>query len=325
MNIEKIKYDGYRIGIPVPFPMKYVYCYLFKQNDGYTMIDVGLNYSEAREAWAKVFEFLTIQFSDIKTIYLTHFHPDHTGLAGWMQELTGADVYMNDIDAEMMERVFGENSVQTVKLKEMILNHGVPEQLSEKIIMHMEKLRKSVLPLPKLKKIGLEVQFGHKIWKVIHTPGHSSGHVCFYQEDDKTMISGDMILDKITPNISVWPGASQKPLHDYMGSLRMLKTLSIKTAYTAHHVSIEQVNDRIDELIAHHHERLAKIENLARGKTAFEIAEVLFSHKNLTPHQWRFAIAETIAHLNYLEQENRIECQGTSPIIYHEKVNVSHQ
>lgn len=322
VNIEKIKYDGYRIGIPVPFPMKYVYCYLFKQNDGYALIDVGFNYSEARETWGKVFDYLNIHFSDIKTIYLTHFHPDHTGLSGWMQELTGADVYIHDIDAEMMERVWGENSVQTLKMKDMILDHGVPEQLSEKIILYMEKLRKNVLPLPKMQTIGHEVQFAQRNWKVIHTPGHSSGHVCFYQQDEGVMIAGDMILDRITPNISVWPGASQNPLHEYMESLRMLKTLTISIAYTSHHSAVEHIDQRIDELIAHHDERLLKIEELAKGKTAFEIAEVLFSHKNLTPHQWRFAIAETIAHLNYLEQENRIEWEGTRPMVYKKRVNV---
>lgn len=239
-----------------------------------------------------------------------------------MQKLTGANVYMNKIDADMMERVWGENSVQTILMKDMILNHGVPEQLSEKIILHMEKLNKNVLPLPKVEKIGKEVQFGERLWKVIHTLGHSTGHICFYQEEEQIMIAGDTILEKITPNISVWPGASQEPLHDYLDTLRKLKNLSIKIAYTSHHSPITNVNERIDELIVHHKERLNKIEELSQSKTAFEIAEVLFSHKSLNPHQWRFAIAETIAHLNYLKKEKRIDCQGTRPMIYKRKVNV---
>jgi glyoxylase-like metal-dependent hydrolase (beta-lactamase superfamily II) len=286
------------------------------------LIDVGLNDSEARETWKKAFAYLSIDPTEITTIYLTHFHPDHTGLAGWMQELTGARVYMHDIDARMLERVWGKDSVQTAHMKEMVLNHGVPEQLSEEIITQMDKLNSSVLPLPKVDIIGSEVQFADLVWKVIHTPGHSSGHICFLQEEEQILIVGDTVLEKITPNISVWPGASQKPLHEYIDSLQKLKLLPVKIAYSAHYSPIIKFKQRIEELILHHEERLNKIEKLAENKTAYEIAEILFSHKFLNPHQWRFAIAETIAHLNYLEQEMRIEHEGSRPIIYKRHVNV---
>ncbi|WP_449539000.1 MBL fold metallo-hydrolase [Ferdinandcohnia sp. Marseille-Q9671] len=316
MNIEKIEFDGYRIGIPVPFPMKYVYCYLFKQNDGYVMIDVGLNYRAARDAWQEVFDSLGIVPKDIHTIYLTHFHPDHSGLAGWMQQLTGADLYMHEIDAEMLHRVFGENSLQTKRVKEMVVQHGVPENLSDAIIDHMENLNRSVLPLPVMKPIGDTIEFGERQWSVIHTPGHSAGHVCFYQKEEGILIGGDHILEKITPNISVWPGASQHPLHEYIDSLRKVKTHPIRKIYSAHNLPVLNVNQRVDEILEHHDERLSYIESLAIHKTAYQIARVLFAHKDLTPHQWRFAIAETIAHLNYLEREGRITKQKKDPITY---------
>ena len=70
--------------------------------------------------------------------------------------------------------------------------------------------------MPITQYIGEQVELGGKEWNVIHTPGHSDGHICFYQEEEQVLIAGDHILDKITPNISVWPGASQKPLHDYI-------------------------------------------------------------------------------------------------------------
>jgi glyoxylase-like metal-dependent hydrolase (beta-lactamase superfamily II) len=322
MNIEQIENGGYRIGIPVPFPMKYVYCYLFKQQDHYVLIDVGFNYQTAREAWQEVFTQLNISPTEIKIIYLTHFHPDHSGLSGWMQQLTGADVYMHEIDMNMIERVWGENSVQTTSMKEMLLDYGVPAQLSEEIIEHMEKITKHVLPLPTVSPIGRQVEFGEKKWHVIHTPGHSAGHICFYQEEDQILIAGDHVLDKITPNISVWPGASQEPLHEYIESLLKIKQFPAKKVYSAHGKVIEDLVTRVDELISHHEERLSKIEALADMKSAFEIAEVLFAHKELSPHQWRFAIAETLAHLYFLERENRVSRAGTRPIMYTKKVNV---
>lgn len=322
MNIEEIESGGYRIGIPVPFPMKYVYCYLFPHNDDYVLIDVGFNYQAAREAWEEVFTYLTISPSQIKTIYLTHFHPDHSGLCGWMQQKTGAKVYMHEIDMNMMERVWGENSIQTTSMKEMILDYGVPAQLSEAIIEHMEKITKHVLPLPNVAPIGKQVEFGDKKWEVIHTPGHSAGHICFFQKEEQILIAGDHVLDKITPNISVWPGSSQEPLHEYIESLLKIKQFPTKVVYSAHGKLIEDLNARIDELILHHEERLSKIENIANRKTAFEMTEVLFAYKELSPHQWRFAIAETLAHLYFLEQENRISKNGTRPIIYQNKTSV---
>lgn len=316
MNIEQIDLNGYRIGIPVPFPMKYVYCYLFENNHDYVLIDVGFNYKAAKEAWEEVFKQLNIKPTNIKTIYLTHFHPDHSGLTGWMQELTGANVYMHEVDAKMIDRVWGKESVQTMHMKERILDHGVPKQLSDDIIEHMEMITNHVLPLPITQYIGEQVELGGKEWNVIHTPGHSDGHICFYQEEEQVLIAGDHILDKITPNISVWPGASQKPLHDYIDSLKKVKSLKVKKAWSAHGSPIENVSERVDELIHHHEDRLTKIEALSNEKTTYEIAEVLFAHKELTPHQWRFAIAETMAHLYYLVHENRIQEEGNRPVLY---------
>jgi glyoxylase-like metal-dependent hydrolase (beta-lactamase superfamily II) len=316
MTIEQIESGGYRIGIPVPFPMKYVYCYLFKQKENFVLIDVGFNYPAAKEAWEEVFVHLGIEPTKIKTIYLTHFHPDHSGLCGWMQQRTDAHVYMHEIDMNMMEQVWGENSVQTVQMKQMILDYGVPEQLSGDIITHMKKITNHVLPLPAVSSIGSQVEFNDQIWKVIHTPGHSAGHICFYQEEDQVLLAGDHVLDKITPNISVWPGSSQNPLHEYVESLLKIKSFPAKKVYSAHGHVIENLDERVDELIRHHEERLLKMEALADQKTAYQIAEQLFAHKELSPHQWRFAIAETIAHLHYLEKENRIRREGIKPIVY---------
>lgn len=316
MKIEKIDFNGYRIGIPIPFPMKYVYCYLFKQDDHFVLIDVGYNNKQGKAAWEEVFQEQNIQPSQIKTIYLTHFHPDHAGLAGWMHQLTGAPVYMHEIDARMMEHVWGNESKQARNIKEMVFEHGTPEVLAEEIQKQMELLINHIRPIPTISIIGEQVKFADREWEVIHTPGHSTGHICFFQEAEKVLISGDHILDKITPNISVWPGASQVPLHDYINSLQKLKDLQAKRAFPAHGMPIDQVNDRINQLINHHETRLSVMAEMAQNRTAYEVAEEIFAHKELTPHQWRFAIAETIAHLDYLSIENRVKKVIGLPIKY---------
>ncbi|WHY66161.1 MBL fold metallo-hydrolase [Neobacillus sp. SuZ13] len=316
VTIEQIELNGYRIGIPIPFPMKFVYCYLFKHDSHYVLIDVGYNNKRGRAAWEEAFQELNIHPNEIKTIYLTHFHPDHAGLGSWMQQLTGAQLYMHEIDAQMMEHVWGDESRQAENIKEMVLEHGTPLVLADEIERQMELLIDHIRPLPSISIIAKQVEFAGKEWQVIHTPGHSTGHICFYQDEEQILISGDHILDKITPNISVWPGASQTPLHEYINSLHQISQLPVKKALTAHGIPVDHVNKRIDQLLDHHEMRLSAMEEMAHGCTAFEVAEASFAHKELTPHQWRFAIAETIAHLDYLSIENRINKVIGSPIKY---------
>ncbi|KMK77195.1 MBL fold metallo-hydrolase [Alkalihalobacillus pseudalcaliphilus] len=316
MNIEKIEERGFRVGVPIPFPMRYMYSYLLKDYEHYVLIDVGLNNKEAKDYWLAVFAELQIEPTMIKTIYLTHFHPDHSGLAGWMQELTGAELFMHEIDKKMLEQVFATDSNQSALLKDMFVNYGVPNQLSEDIQAHMDQLAKYVQPLPKIQCIREKIVINGQSWEVIHSPGHSDGHICLYQRDDRLMIVGDHLLDKITPNISVWPHASQKPLHEYMESLYKIKKLEVELILSAHGSLITDHKLRADEIIRHHQKRLAKIEQLSYGQTAYQIAEQLFAHKKLTAHQWRFAIAETIAHIVYLVDENRLIQSKATPHIY---------
>jgi glyoxylase-like metal-dependent hydrolase (beta-lactamase superfamily II) len=137
-------------------------------------------------------------------------------------------------------------------------------------------------------------------WEVIHTPGHSDGHLCFYHTTKKYLLVGDHVLDKITPNISLWPGCSLNPLEDYIQSLNKIGELDIEKAFPAHGKVLTDVKTRIKELILHHDERIKYMESITRsGKTAFEVAIATFGAKKLSPHQWRFAMAETLAHLEH--------------------------
>ncbi|MFM1654525.1 MBL fold metallo-hydrolase [Brevibacillus sp. B_LB10_24] len=302
MEIQRISDTLFRIPVPVPFPMKYVYCYLFRGDQGSVVVDAGFNYPEAQEAWKAAFRQLDVHTRDVKAIYLTHFHPDHLGLAGWMQELTGAPVYLSDIDREMALRTWGTDSSQTRLVAQMCVKHGVPSELAEKIAESMEKLSQHVLPLAQLQAAPItQADLAGEAWQMIHTPGHSDGHVCFYQPERKWLLAGDHLLDKITPNISLWPGCSPNPLQDYLESLRQLRSLDVSLALPGHGKVITDVKQRIEEILQHHTVRLDRMLQLAKaGRTAYQVAEAVFSEKQLTPHQWRFALAETLAHLEYL-------------------------
>ncbi|MDC3415164.1 MBL fold metallo-hydrolase [Aquibacillus sp. 3ASR75-11] len=317
MNIKRLNDKVYRVGIPVPFPMKYVYCYLMENEFGYTLIDTGFHYKKAVEAWEETFEELQVDTNRIHTIFLTHFHPDHSGLAGWMQQRTGARVWMSSDDLEMFQLAFKDNGVQKENVEKLIYDHGVPAKLRDEIQTNLQKMSKHVQPFVDINPITeKECKLDDRTWEIIQTPGHSKGHLCFYQKEEKILIAGDMILDPITPNISLWPGGSEYPLHDYFNSLEKLMDYSVEQVWPGHGDIIYHVTERIEELMHHHYSRLDKISSLATSKSTFEIADALFAGRQLNAHQWRFAISETLAHLEYLADERKISRIQSTPILY---------
>src|SRR5699024_9729882 len=282
-----------------------------------SLIATGLNYKKARVAWEEVFQELAIKPASIHTIIVTHFHPDHSGLAGFLQEKTGAEVWMSKTDRAMFELAFIRNKEQAVNVESLLQNHGTPRELIEAILENLENITAHVQPFADVSEIKEnDFHFGNKKWEVYETPGHSQGHLCFYQKDEKILLSADMILDKITPNISIWPGGSEQPLDDYLSSLNRLKDLSADQVWPGHGDLVYDVEQRIDELLQHHEKRLNKIRDLVDGQTCFAITEAFFDGKDLTSHQWRFAIGETLAHLEHLANHDLIRKIEESPFRY---------
>ncbi|MBS2770847.1 MBL fold metallo-hydrolase [Anoxybacillus rupiensis] len=309
VNIEIIQDHMYRIPVPVPFPMKYVYCYLFREADGWSIVDAGFHYPDAIDTWEKAFQQLHVDRRQIHSIYLTHFHPDHFGLAGWMQRQTGAQVWISREDYAMAERVWEERSDQSEQVGEAFRQHGVPDELVSQIEESMQKLAQHVMPLPSLSILNHdEVILGQKQWKVIEVPGHSDGLINFYQPELRYLLVSDHVLERITPNISVWPGSHPNPLKRYVSSLHRVKELDVAIAFPAHGEVIRYLRQRVDDILRHHEKRLHHMKSLAsEGKTAYEVAFAVFGHKSLTAHQWRFAIAETLAHLDYLVSRGELQ------------------
>ncbi|RBW70110.1 MBL fold metallo-hydrolase [Bacillus taeanensis] len=318
--IKQLRENLFRLAIPVPFPMKYVYCYLFKMEQEVILIDTGFSDQPAKEAWLHIFSELNIDPKQVTKIYLTHFHPDHSGLSGWMQQLTGAKVYMSQTDMAMFTHVFMNGNNQAKQIGEMAVENGVPIKLADNIAEHMNELTKHIAPLPNFTELTeKKILLGDKRWEVIAVPGHSDGHVCFYEPEEELLIAGDHILDKITPNISLWPGGSDNPLKNYFHSLKLVSKFSVKEVFPAHGEIILNLKDRIDKLLCHHDERLKKMELLAaRGCTAYEVAVQTFNAKKLTAHQWRFAMAETLAHLEYLVRSDKLRKKTEDNVVYYE-------
>lgn len=150
---------------------------------------------------------------------------------------------------------------------------------------------------------------GKEEYEVIFTPGHSDGLVCFYQKENKVLISTDHILPKITPNISYWFHGNNNPLRSYFLSLEKMMKLNVEYVIPSHGKPFYDANKRINELIAHHHDRLAEtLYHIKEPSTVYEVCQRLFPTQ-LTVHEMRFAIGETLAHLEYLKYEGESVCE----------------
>jgi len=165
------------------------------------------------------------------------------------------------------------------------------------------------LPWPATSVIepGASLQIGARGFRVIATPGHSDQHLVFYCAEERLLLCGDAVLIKITPNISLWPHGRPDPLADYLQSLDRLAALPVDLALPGHGPLIRAFGERLTELRAHHHERLEIMEQVAgSGAAAFSICTAVFPTSALSPHQLRFAMAETLAHVEYLVGVGRL-------------------
>src|SRR5262249_31558650 len=149
------------------------------------------------------------------------------------------------------------------------------------------------------------------------TPGHSDGHMAFYCADERLLLCGDTVLIKITPNISLWPHGRPDPLADFLRTLDDLGQLEVDLALPGHGPLIAAFHQRLGELRAHHDERLKAVEQATEaGATTFAVCTRIFPTDQLTAHQIRFAMAETLAHLEYLVGIGRMERVDHGPVIY---------
>ncbi|MBA4493715.1 MBL fold metallo-hydrolase [Paenactinomyces guangxiensis] len=311
-----------QVPLPLPFALKMINAYIIKGSRGCTIIDTGLHTEEDLEMWKQAQTEYGWNWKDVEKIVLTHYHPDHYGLAGTLQELTGAPVYISETD-KIQARIFLDRESDMPEIMaDFYSKHGLDKEWTAKISGHLRSFYRWVEPHPRPSLIGAgdTIQLGDREYTVYHTPGHADGHLSFFDPERGWLIGGDFLLPKITPNISLWPRCNPNPLKTYLDTLEKMKDLPVKKVFPSHGRVFEHYRERIDELKRHHEERLQKMKEWiaqADGATAFEVCTYLFG-TSLSIHNLRFALAETLAHLEYLRlsgELNRME--EKEKFVYH--------
>jgi len=266
-----------RLTLPLPTGPKHVHCYLV---DG-TLFDTGLGLGDA--PWGRL---------QVQRIAITHFHPDHVGGASVAGAVTGAAVYQGGLDYAQCERVWGSRDWPE-RMASWFRTHGVPAALTDELIEQGHAFAPFIRFArdPELLYEGS----GLDDWQVIELPGHADGHLGFLREG--VLIAGDHLLARISPAVGLYPESRPDPLGDYLASLE--RTIQLDPPARAR------------ELIDHHRDRLDKT-RAALGpepRSAYDVSLVVFGAE-LGPTQRRFAVAETLSHLERLVREGHAARAG---------------
>jgi glyoxylase-like metal-dependent hydrolase (beta-lactamase superfamily II) len=299
------------VRFPLPFVLDHVNIWLLADGVGWTVIDAGLGDERTRASWETLLAGF-LQGRPITRVLATHFHPDHMGLAGWLCARTGADLWTSRTEwltARMLAQDVSDSFVAAGRAFDR--RAGLAEEQIEARARRGNLYRtRALVPPPAFVRVreGDRLRIDGDDWQVLVGRGHAPEMLCLYCAASKVLIAADQILPRISPNVGVWPSEPlANPLDDFLTSLAGFRVVSDGcVVLPSHGQPFHGLHGRIDQLIAHHEERLARtIEACAAPATVVEIIPALFD-RQLDAHQLGFALGETLAHLNYLVAQDRI-------------------
>jgi glyoxylase-like metal-dependent hydrolase (beta-lactamase superfamily II) len=316
--MQEVADSVYEFQVPIPFKLRDINLYLIKDADGCMLIDTGTNTPATAETLHTSLARLGVTFADLRYVIITHFHSDHAGLAGLIQQQCQAQILMH-ADSERFLGLWSDEEGQGpvyMAPEAFFLQHGLPADSLQVFRDMRQRFRTLTLPFRVTRKVvdGETLSFGGKTWTIVFTPGHAVGHICVNCPELNLAFTGDHLLQRITPNISIQsdrhpldlPGR-YNPLRDYLLSLEKTRTLGFTLGLPSHGPVITDPQERIDALLAHHDARLqTMLEALGAGpQTAYAVARHTFPNRQDPFDHW-LMLGETLAHLELLEARQQV-------------------
>lgn len=313
------------LSIPTPFYVGEVNVYLIKESP-LTLIDVGPKTKEATETLRRKLRQNGVEFADIERIVLTHAHEDHCGLAKQVRdEARNAKIYVHEWETgQFFGRLSGDEH------RNLMIRSGVPE----KVFRELQEMYGEISLLTdslaegdfELLQDEMEIPFNSGSLKVLHTPGHTPGSCSFVREANRTLICGDCVLKRITPNPMLSPDPINPQnrfasLAEYLVSLARIRSYSPTLVYGGHGEPVTDFEEIFNRYVRAIDERQRKVIDLvsSSGITAYEVAQRLFPD-SIDHDVHRFlAISESIAHLDYAQSEGKIGLEIADGIEFYRK------
>ena len=300
----------------LPFQLDHINLWLLedgtKEDPCWLIVDSGLGNAPTRALWDRIFAE-KIGARPVRRVLVTHYHPDHAGNAAWLCERSGAQLWMTRGEYLTVHAArHGAAGYSTEAQIALFRANGLDEERGKALLTRGDLYRKLVPEFPMSHRrlhAGEQIPVGGRRWRVIVGHGHAPEHVSLHSEELNLLISGDMLLPRISTNVAVRPiDPWANPLRLFLESIGRYRALPQDVlVLPSHGLPFHGAHVRIAQLEAHHQERLAELQAacMEAPRAAAEVLELLFRRK-LDTGQIFFAMGEAVAHLHYLHYDGRL-------------------
>jgi glyoxylase-like metal-dependent hydrolase (beta-lactamase superfamily II) len=303
-----------RIPIPTPFPVGPVNAYLLGPAP-LTLFDCGPRTEEAWEALGAGLAAAGFRVEDVERLVLSHPHQDHAGLARRVREASGCPVYAHPADHDRLRDLPGVWARISGFLVEATRRAGAPDAVLGELGAALARLPAYTEPLDAVEPLGEgnTLEAGGRRLFVLHTPGHARGALCLWEPEQRTLLSGDTLLPRISSNAILEPAVGafrERTLLSYRDTLARVAGLAPAAVFPGHGEPLGDPRDLIGRRLALHDTRAAQIRRLvAEGRTRpWQIAERLFP--GLAAAQASLAVSEVVGHLDLLAERGEVVFEG---------------
>jgi len=309
----------HQLRIPFPEGMeRQTNAYVIEGSKGSILVDCGWDSSEAVWAFREELRVDRLSFEDINWIVVTHLHPDHYGLASKLRDLCDAKVIMHRAEADIIDARYVHSNGLADETENMLVAAGVPVEETSEMREASMWARQFVTPVRPdvIVDTGDTVSNGTFQFEVLHTPGHSPGHMGLYEPRKRRFFCGDHVLFDAVPHVGIDPQSGKDPAGDYVESLRELSDVPMSFVFPGHGPVFNSLSIRAEEILRLHNARkLQVLSVLEEGlKTPYEVATELgwrlddddVDYGDLPSRDRRAAVCEVLAWLKRLSVEGKI-------------------
>jgi glyoxylase-like metal-dependent hydrolase (beta-lactamase superfamily II) len=305
--------DGiFWVRVPLPFRLNHINVYLIDDGDGWVVLDTGIANKATRDLWEALLSG-PLAGRKLTRLIVTHYHPDHIGLAGWLAErfglplLTTQTTYLQCLNISL-----SPGALDAKPYHDFYLRNGLNPETTALVTTQGHGYLKMVAPLPPIfERIvdGDTLKIGGRDFAILTCDGHAPEQAMLYCAEDKLFFGADQVLEKISPNVSVWAvDPHGDPLGLFLRSLKELKARLPADVFVlpGHQMPFVGLQTRADELAAHHEKRCAAIFGACSDpKSAADLLPAIF-HRPLDPHEMSFAFSEVLAHINTMLRQGAL-------------------
>lgn len=304
------------IRMGLPFALDHINLWLLRDQqpdpsgavrEGWTVVDCCIDSASTRAQWEQVFTS-SLEGLPILRVLVTHMHPDHIGLAHWLCDRWNTGLWISATDYQVARTaIYDTKGFGGEASADFYVLHGAKDEDFLNHVRGRVSYFSSLVPaLPSSFRRLMEghlVQIGGQAWRCISGYGHAPEHMALFCDELSILISGDMVLPRISTNVSVHATEPEaNPLQLFLSSLRRYLELPRDTlVLPSHGKPFRGLHERILQLENHHSDRLDEILTAAAQQplSAADVLPILFK-RSLDTHQMTFAMGETLAHLHLL-------------------------